>query len=78
LNVLKKLLSIDEHLDSEKFKTCLENIDLSYNKFYYHGWLVITFFVLFNNLKSINFSGKLVGSKEFTMIGNSIALNFPN
>jgi hypothetical protein len=61
-----------------KYKTCLENLDLSYNKFYYHGWLAITFLVLFNNLKSINFSGKLGMSKEFTMIGKSIALSFPN
>jgi hypothetical protein len=36
LNVLKKLLSIDEHLDSEKFSTCLRSlqyIELSNNKF---------------------------------------------
>jgi hypothetical protein len=56
----------------------VKNLDLSYNKFDYHGWLVITFFVLFNNLKSINLSGKLVMSKEFTMIGTSYALNVPN
>ena len=61
-----------------KYKTCLENLDLSYNKFTYQGWLFITFFVLFNILKSINLSGKLVMSKEFTMIGTSYALNFPN
>ena len=61
-----------------KYKTCLENIDLSYNKFDFHEWLFITLFVLFNNLKSINLSGKLVMSKEFTMIGTSYALNFPN
>jgi hypothetical protein len=53
-----KLIEGDALLNM-KYKTCLENLDLSYNKFDYHGWLVITFFVLFNNLKSINFSGKL-------------------
>ena len=61
-----------------KYKTCLENLDLSYNKFYYQGWLVFTLFELFNNLKSINLSGKLGMSKEFTMIGTSYAINFPN
>jgi hypothetical protein len=54
------------------------NLDLSYNEFDYQGWLVITFFVLFDNLKSINFSGKFVVSNEFTRIGKSIALNLPN
>jgi hypothetical protein len=61
-----------------KYKTCLENLDLSYNKFNYQGWLVFTLFELFNNLKSINLSGKLGMSKEFTMIGTSYAITFPN
>jgi hypothetical protein len=39
---------------------------------------LLSLLVLFNNLKSINFSGKLGMSKEFTMIGKSIALSFPN
>ena len=72
-----KLIEGDALLNM-KYKTCLENLDFSYNEFGYQGWLVITFFVLFNNLKSINFSGKFGMSKEFTMIGKSIALNFPN
>jgi toll-like receptor 13 len=72
-----KLIEGDALLNM-KYKTCLENLDLSYNEFDYQGWLVITLFVLFNNLKSINFSGKFVVSKEFTMIGKSIALNLPN
>jgi Leucine-rich repeat (LRR) protein len=61
-----------------KYKTCLENLNLSYNKFNYQGWLALTMFVIFNNLKSINLSGKLVMSKELTMIGKSFALHFPN
>ena len=61
-----------------KCKTCLENPNLSYNKFNYQGGLALTFIVIFNNLKSINLSGKLVMSKELTMIGKSIALHFPN
>ena len=51
-----------------KYKTCLENLDLSYNKFDFHGWLVLADINLFSNLKSINLSGKLAMSKEFTMI----------
>jgi hypothetical protein len=44
-----KLIEGDALLNM-KYKTCLENLDLSYNKFDYHGWLVITFFVLFIHL----------------------------
>ena len=72
-----KLIEGDALLNM-KYKTCLENLDLSYNKFDYQGWLSITFFVLFNNLKSINLSGNLVMSKELTMIAKSMALTFPN
>jgi len=61
-----------------KYKTCLENLDLSYNKFDFHELLVVAYIKLFSNLKSNNLSIKLVVSKEFTMIGESYAINVPN